>query len=256
MESAPGPIVTFTLNGQRYRLSAEAVDSRLAGVEPDSVTKHAVRINGSWYPVMQAFEAATGVPRRDFISHTARRHFVALGYEVRGDIEPRPSSARPGSAVARADRAPGGSSPATPVQEWHTEANVQAAVVTSLALSGWQLVSVAHTATRERGVDIIATKDGLTLGVEVKGFPSRSYADPARSSETKPTSPSTQAGHWYAQAVLAAMRLRGRQPGWRSVIALPDFPRYRTLHEDTGTSLTAAGIEVWWVDAHGAVSAQ
>lgn len=249
MESTPGPVVTFTLNGQSYTLSAEVVDLRLADLEPGSVTKHAVRINGAWYPVMQAFETATGVPRRDFVSHTARRHFAALGYEVRGEVEPRQRSAQPGSAAAQVDRALGQSSPATPVQEWHTEANVQAAVVTSLVSSGWHLVSVADTATRERGVDIIAIKDGLTLGIEVKGFPSRSYADLARSSQTKPTSPSTQAGHWYAQAVLAAMRLRGRKPDWRSVIALPEFPRYRDLHADTAPSLDAAGIEVWWVDA-------
>lgn len=254
MGSAPTAVITFTLNGLRHTLSAATVDSRLKDASPETVTKHAVKVNDTWYPVMQAFEVATGVPRREFISHTARRHLAALGYEVRGQIEPRRSSAQPGSDAAGVGDVPATSSSTTPVQEWHTEANVQAAVVTWLASSGWRIVSVANTAVRERGVDIVATKDGLTLGVEVKGFPSRSYADPARSSETKPTAPSTQAGHWYAHAVLAAMRLRGRNPDWRSVIALPDFPRYRTLHADTGTSLSAAGIEVWWVDARGAVS--
>lgn len=48
------------------------------------------------------------------------------------------------------------------------------------------------------------------------------------------------------------MRLRGREPDWRNVIVLPDFPRYRDLHADTSGSLTAAGIEVWWVRADGA----
>jgi hypothetical protein len=98
---------------------------------------------------------------------------------------------------------------------------------------------------------VIAARDGQTAGIEVKGFPSRAYADPARAGERKRTSPSTQAGHWYSQAVLAAMRLRGKEPSWRSVIALPDFPRYRGLHSETVGSLAAAGIEVWWVDQAG-----
>src|SRR3546814_3199445 len=44
-----------------------------------------------------------------------------------------------------------------------------------------------------------------------------------------------------------------KEPQWRSVIALPDFPRYRDLHAETAGSLAAAQIEVWWVDQAGAV---
>ena len=137
--------------------------------------------------------------------------------------------------------------------EWHTEANVQALLVTALATDGWRILSVANTATKEHGIDVIASRDAQTFGVEVKGFPSRAYADPARAAERKPTSPSTQAGHWFSQAVLAAMRLREKEPTWRSVIALPDFPRYRALHSETVGSLAAAGIEVWWVDQTGSL---
>ena len=125
--------------------------------------------------------------------------------------------------------------------------------MTALAGEGWRILSVANTATKEHGIDVIASRDGQTAGVEVKGYPSRGYADPARAGEVKRTSPSTQAGHWYSQAVLAAMRLRGKEPQWHSVIALPDFPRYRDLHAETAGSLAAAQIEVWWVDQAGAV---
>ncbi len=138
-------------------------------------------------------------------------------------------------------------------EEWHQEARVQAAVVTALAGEGWRILSVADTASRARGVDILAVRNGETIGVEVKGYPSRQYADPARSHERKPTAPSNQAGHWYAQAVLAAMRLRSRERDWRSVIALPDFSRYRDLHRETVGSLAAAGIDVWWVHRDGDV---
>src|SRR5262249_30226688 len=137
--------------------------------------------------------------------------------------------------------------------EWHTESNVQASLVTALVTAGWRIISVANTATKEHGVDVIASRDDQTLGIEVKGFPSQRYADPARANEVKPTRPSTQAGHWYAQAVLAAMRLRGKEPSWRNVIALPDYSRYRALYAETSGSLAAAGIEVWWVNEGGSV---
>lgn len=99
-------------------------------------------------------------------------------------------------------------------EEWHREVSIQASVVTDLVTKGWQIVSVANTATRQHGIDVIASRDDQTVGVEVKGYPSLGYADPARAGEVKPTKPSTQAGHWFSQAVLAAMRLRGKEPTW------------------------------------------
>lgn len=164
-----------------------------------------------------------------------------------------PCAAAVSSALASHDALPGTPLGETtqPSGEWHTEANVQSCLVTALATDGWRILSVANTATKEHGIDVVASRDGQTVGVEVKGFPSRVYADPARAGETKRTSPSTQAGHWFSQAVLAAMRLRGKEPAWRSVIVLPDFPRYRDLHSQTVGPLAAAEIGVWWVDQAG-----
>jgi Holliday junction resolvase-like predicted endonuclease len=248
MNNQESAAIRFTLNGQRHELSRTVVEARLADIAPDTIHKHAVRVNGTWFPAIQAFEVALGVPRSEFISHTARRHLAALGFEVSGQIDSRSGADAAVSVPRRASEPVDG-----PGEEWHTEANIQAAVVTTLAAEGWRILSVANTATKERGIDVIAQREGRTLGVEVKGFPSRGYADPARAGETKRTSPSTQAGHWFAQAVLAAMRLRGKEPDWRSVIALPDFPRYRDLHAETAGSLTAAQLEVWWVDSSGTV---
>lgn len=242
-------LAAFTLNGTRYELSSDVAEARLAGVTPEPIREHAVQVNGVWYPVKQAFEAAVGVPRSEFISHTARRHLATLGFPLQGKIESRDGApvatekAKPGLTVVREV---GG-------EEWHTEANVQASVVTALAARGYRVLSVANTATKEHGIDVVATRDGATVGVEVKGYPSRNYADPARASERKKTQPSTQAGHWFAAAVLAAMRLRGKEPGWNSVVALPDFNRYRDLFTETQGSLSAAGIVVWWVDEEGTV---
>jgi Holliday junction resolvase-like predicted endonuclease len=93
--------------------------------------------------------------------------------------------------------------------EWHSEANIQSMLVTALATDGWSILSVANTATKEHGIDVIASRDGHTIGIEVKGFPSRAYANPARAGEQKRTSLSTQAGHWYAQACCDATTGQG-----------------------------------------------
>lgn len=85
-------LASFTLNGSRYELSSDVVEARLAGVPPDPIREHAVQVNGVWYPVKQAFEVAVGVPRSEFISHTARRHLWTLGFPLEGEIESRESS--------------------------------------------------------------------------------------------------------------------------------------------------------------------
>ena len=228
----------FTLNGSRYELSRVQVETRLAGVVPERIYTHAVRVNQTWFSVMQAFEVALGAPRATFNSHTARRHLAALGFEVRGEIATHTNSPAAGKSYG---------------PEWFAEAAAQAIVAAFLSDRGWRIVSTSDTARRERGVDIVAERGGETVGIEVKGFPSRGYTDPASAAQTRPTQPSTQAGHWFAQAVLAAMRLRKKQPRWRSVIALPKFSRYEQLLTETSNSLTAAGIEVWWIHEDGQV---
>jgi Holliday junction resolvase-like predicted endonuclease len=257
-ESRDGQL-TFILNGRPYTLTRSLVEGRLNGVTPGAGSKHRVRVNDTWYPVKQAFAAATGIPTGDFTSHTARRHLAALGFELHGQIDHQfrrlgavsasppthraPSTAQTPSADAIADS-----------ESWHREENVQAIVVTSLAADGWRILSVADTASKERGIDIVAASGHRSVGVEVKGYPSRVYADPRRAGELKRTSPSTQAGHWYAQAILAAMRLRTKRPELESVIALPGFPRYLDLYAETAPSLRACEIVVWWVHPDGSVT--
>lgn len=247
--------VEFTLNGRRYTLTRGEVERRLTDVAPEVIHKHAVRVNDTWFPVVQALEVAIGVPRSEFVSQTARRHFAALGYEVSGDVERRsdPPVKRFVDVVNTGGSYGGKSADPEAGPEWHTEANVQALLVTALVGEEWRIISVANTATKEHGIDVIASRRGQTAGIEVKGFPSRNYADPLRAGEVKRTNPSSQARHWYAEAVLAAMQLRGKEPEWRSVIALPDFPRYRSLYAQTSGSLHAAQIEIWWVSARGTI---
>jgi len=119
---------------------------------------------------------------------------------------------------------------------------------------GWQIVSEADAASRQPGIDIVAAREAEELAIEVKGFPGRGFADPRRAHEHKRAHPSGQAKGWYGRAILAAMLTRSRRPHARSVIALPDFPRYRDLFEETAGSLQKCSIEVWWISEDGDVT--
>jgi hypothetical protein len=247
MTSQGRTAITFTLSGRRYELTRTDVESRLASVAPDAIRKHTVRVNDIWFPGHPGLRGG----HRD---SAVRVHLT----RVRGRRRCRAAHQHPWTGASTASAAGRSldevsAAPAPISEEWHTEANVQAFLVTALVSDGWRILSVANTATKEHGIDVIAGGDGQAVGVEVKGFPSRGYADPTRSGEVKRTSSSTQAGHWYSQAVLAAMRLRGKEPEWLSVIALPDFPRYRELYAETSGSLAAAQIAVWWLSQDGIV---
>jgi Holliday junction resolvase-like predicted endonuclease len=133
------------------------------------------------------------------------------------------------------------------------EADVQAQIVEHLTRNGWSIARVANTASREQGIDIIANKGGLTLAIEVKGWPGTAYADPRRAHETKPTAPSLQARHWFSHAVLASLLMTNEHPGYEIAIGLPDMPTYRNLHGRIAGSLQTLGVKVLFVDSSGNV---
>lgn len=161
----------------------------------------------------------------------------------------------PNSELSPLRSAPPEPKPRAETEEWHREANVQAAVVRQLAMEGWAVLSVANTATKEHGLDIVARRGDVTVGIEVKGYPSRFYAAAGREGEQKPTQPATQARVWFDSAVVAAMRLRTSQPSLTSVVALPDFPTYRRLVSGIAWALERCEIQVWWVSDAGTVTA-
>jgi Holliday junction resolvase-like predicted endonuclease len=130
------------------------------------------------------------------------------------------------------------------------EADVQAQVVEHLAIDGWSIVRVANTASREQGIDIIATKEGRTLAIEVKEWPGTAYADPRRAHETKPTGPGLQARHWFSHAVLSALVMTNDHQDYEIAIGVPEMPTYRTLHGRIAPSLHTLGVQVLFVDSH------
>jgi hypothetical protein len=137
-------------------------------------------------------------------------------------------------------------------QEWAWEGNVQSRVAAHLAATGWSIIRVADTAQRERGVDIIAGRDGQRLLVEVKGWPSTTYARGERAGQPKPTQPTLQATHWFAEGLTTLIRRR-TEPRSPLALALPDMPRYRTLLGEAGWALDRLGIIVFLVSEQGNV---
>jgi hypothetical protein len=125
-----------------------------------------------------------------------------------------------------------------------------------LARQGWTITSMADTASKARGVDVLAVKDERRLAAEVKGWPSTTYSDPARAGETKPTQPTLQAGHWFAGALSKALMVLDSHPGSETLVVLPDYPRYRDLAARTRTGRGRADVHVVLVAEDGQVESE
>lgn len=138
---------------------------------------------------------------------------------------------------------------------WYWEGNVVDAIARQLAAEGWRVVAKADTRSKERGIDLHAERDGRTLLIEAKGFPSACYRDPRRAGEIKPTKPTQQAERWYSHAILKAMRLQSAYPNAIVALAFPDFPRYRDLFAETQGGLAKLGMAFLTVDKAGGMDA-
>jgi hypothetical protein len=140
------------------------------------------------------------------------------------------------------------------VDDWFWEGRVQDALVAHLLAQGWSIEQTSDTASRERGIDVLASRPNRRLAVEVKGFPSTRYARGEKAGQPKPTSPALQARHWFAGALLTALVTRSKYgEGLELALALPDMPRFRGLIEQTGWALERTEIGVYLVREDGTV---
>jgi len=137
---------------------------------------------------------------------------------------------------------------------WFWEGNVQSAIVRHLVEEDWNVTRAADTASRERGIDIIANRHGTDLLVEVKGYPSETYTSGARRGEKKATSQPLHARQSFSHALLAAFLMRSATEESRVAIAFPAFETYRSLAQRTVKALTLARIEIWLVHEDGAIT--
>jgi hypothetical protein len=100
-----------------------------------------------------------------------------------------------------------------PMPDWFWEGNVQEALAGYLEGKGWSIRSLADTAARSRGIDIVAVRGSTQLLVEVKGYPSTTY----KGADEGPTK--THAPH------AASSPLDGGSTSFRSASAAQAFRR-------------------------------
>ena len=139
-------------------------------------------------------------------------------------------------------------------EEWFWEGNIQSRLLSHLIAEGYDILRVADTRSREGGTDVIARRDAALLHVEVKGWPSSRYRDPAKAHLAKPTLAATQARVWFNDAVVHALRLRDAHADDAVAMCLPDQPTYRNLLRGVGSSLTACRVGVLFIDERGQCS--
>lgn len=131
-------------------------------------------------------------------------------------------------------------------KHWFWEGNIQAQLVRHLMAQKYHIRSVADTATRQQGIDIVAERDGELLWISVKGYPVG----------TCRTNPSVQAGHWFKQVIFDILAYRGQDKSVSLGVGLPDFPRYRFLAKKIDWFTPVADVRYFWVNKNGDVSVE
>lgn len=204
--------------------------------------------------------ARIGVVRQqvnDRCRQLARSGVIVRGRDTDGKIVNRraPSSASPAKPP---------DSSVTPVagvvvpragepSDWFWEGHVQARLRGHFVAQGWRLLRESDCLLRERGIDLLLERHGAQLAIEVKGFPSTTYGRGPLRGQPKPTQPTLQAKHWFAEVLLAAIRIQSKHPEYAVAVGFPDMPRYRSLIESTGHALTRLGLGVFLVQDGGAI---
>lgn len=112
--------------------------------------------------------------------------------------------------------------------EWFEETNVSKAIVKFLKSNGYEIKKFNED-KRQKGHDIEATKAGVKLVLEVKGYPSDKYVRGPNKGKKKPTNPKLQAKHWLSEALLSLLIAKGEDPSCRIAIGLPKCERYDEL---------------------------
>ncbi len=127
--------------------------------------------------------------------------------------------------------------------DWFWEGNIQAKIIEYLVSNKCQILSVADTASRQPGIDIVAKKDGLNIWVSVKGYPR----------ETEKTKASTQASHWFKDVIFDVLRYRQEEKNVIIGVGLPDFPRFHNLANSISWLKTTGKFTYFWVAENGQV---
>ena len=128
-----------------------------------------------------------------------------------------------------------------------TENDVVEAVANHLRADGWRVEGTSST--NERGHDILATKDGLTLAIEAKGETS---SKPGSRRHGQAFNSGQTISHVSRALYKAASVFSAGQ--YRAGIALPATDRHRNLIMEIGPALEALNVSVFLVHGDRTVS--
>ena len=118
----------------------------------------------------------------------------------------------------------------------------------ALVRERWSIARAATT--KDRGIDIVADRDGSRLYVEAKGVTSSDETSRRYGS----LQTSSQIFIQVAAALLKTAELRDTDPEAEVVIAVPEHPAMRRRLGGINSVLRDARIGVLWVDADGGVA--
>jgi hypothetical protein len=124
---------------------------------------------------------------------------------------------------------------------WYWEGNVQSHVINYLVQNHYTIRSVADTAARNPGKDIIAVSpDDKELWISVKGYPEKSQ--------------NVQARHWFSGALFDLVLYYGENSDAKLGIALPEgFVTYSSLLPRIRWLKDSMPFKVYWVRENGSV---
>ena len=108
--------------------------------------------------------------------------------------------------------------------DWFWEGNIQLLISKYLTNTGYKEVKIVDTSSKDKGPDITAEKDGTNWVIEVKGYPSNKYVqdtDRYTKGESKKTNPSTQARHWFSEALTSILLTKSEDPAKEIGLGFP-----------------------------------
>jgi len=111
-------------------------------------------------------------------------------------------------------------------EEWFEETNIGRKIKEFLEKDSWKIEKFNEN-KKQQGPDIVATKNGKKIVIEVKGYPPRYYVVGKKKGQPKPTHPNLEAKHWFADALLSVVVEKSRNPKIKVGIGLPLFPKMR-----------------------------
>jgi len=74
--------ISFTIAGKSYKLSREQVINAVKGIEPQKISKYAVKIGSKRYPPKQVVAEALNIPAIAFTTQYAYNILQRLDFEV------------------------------------------------------------------------------------------------------------------------------------------------------------------------------